>query len=140
MKKTIITLLLLSVGLESGCALQEVRSKTTAGPEWRHKGSDSTNDVRWSVQQGFEFKWDKGIGTGIAYRRRDVDDGAGDNDNGVWLDFSFPIWKAKKTEVKAEQIRELNERIAQLEAKLAERVAAESGKTNVQPESGSGTN
>ena len=102
-----------------GCALQEVRSKTKVGPEWQHSGTSDTDSVRWSVEQGFDFKWDKGIGTGVSYRRRDVDDGSGNNDNGVWFDISFPIWKAKKKEAAAERIEVLERRLAQLEVELA---------------------
>jgi len=96
-----------------GCALQEVRSKSLWGPEWQHKGSDSTDAVRYYAQEGLEFKWDKGIATTVTYRRRDVDDGNGDNDNGVWFDISFPLWKAKPKEKAAEL------RIAELERRLA---------------------
>lgn len=107
--------------LVSGCALQEVRSKSAFGPEFRHKGSNRTDAVRWTVQQGFEFKWDKGISTGITYRRRDTDDGNGDNDNRVLLEFSFPIWKAKKApNVTAQRVEELERRLAELETELTE--------------------
>ena len=40
----------------SGCALQEVRSKSKVGPEFRHSGSGGTDSERWTVQQGVEFK------------------------------------------------------------------------------------
>ncbi len=104
-----------------GCGLKEIRSKTKFGPEFRHKGSNSTNSVRWTAQQGFDFKWKKGWSTGITYRRRDTDNGNGDNDNGVWLDFSFPIWKAPKKKDKdskktSEYISELEQRITLLES------------------------
>ena len=55
--------------------------------------------------------------TGITYRRRDTSSGSGDNDNGVWLDFSFPIWVAeKKNKESTEYIQELETRIAKLES------------------------
>ena len=103
-----------------GCQLKEIRSKTKFGPEFRHKGSDSTNAVRWTVQQGLDFKWKQGWTTGITYRRRDTDDGSGDNDNGDWIDFSFPIWKAPKNKRDHHNetsiyIDELRQRIAKLE-------------------------
>jgi hypothetical protein len=111
---------LLTCGLLlTGCALQEVRNKSKVGTEWRHRGSDSTNDERYSVEQGLEFRWDKGYTTGVTVRRRDVNEGSGDNDTGLWLDISFPIWKAPKKADAAEQIRALEERIALLEAATA---------------------
>ncbi len=103
----------------TGCALQEVRSKSKAGPEFRHRGSNRTNSVRWSAEQGFEFKWEKDIKTGVTYRRRDEDGGGGDNDNGVWFDVSFPIWKAKKRPgVTPDRIAEIERRLAELERRL----------------------
>jgi hypothetical protein len=105
----------------TGCALQEVRSETKAGPEFRYSGSRRTNENRWTVEQGFEFKWDRGITTGLTYRRRDVDRGSGSHDDGVWVDFSFPIWKApKKTDPTARRVEALEKRLAELERKLAE--------------------
>ncbi len=62
----------------AGCTLQEIRSKSKFGPEYRHRGSNRTDSVRWYAQQGMEFKWDKGIDTSITYRRRDEDNGNGD--------------------------------------------------------------
>ena len=79
----------------SGCVLKEVRSKSKVGPEFRHKGSSRTESERWTVQEGLEFKWNNGVSTGVTYRRRDVNEGSGDHDDGVWFEFSFPVWKAK---------------------------------------------
>lgn len=101
--------------LVSGCALQEVRSKTKFGPEFRHSGSNNTNNERWTVEQGFDFKWDRGITTGIAYRRRDINDGNGDNENRVMFEFSFPLWKAESKD------RQLARRVERLEQQLAMR-------------------
>ena len=107
----------------AGCSLQEIRSKSKFGPEFRHSGSDRTSAVRWYAQQGFDFIWsdqkDNKITSGITYRRRDVDEGGGDNDNGIWLAFSFPIWRApsKANETNA-RIGSLGERIAMLESIL----------------------
>lgn len=107
------------LGPVSGCELKEIRSKSKFGPEFRHKGADRTNNVRWYVQQGFDFKWDKGLTTGITYRRRDTDGGTGDNDNGVWIDFSFPVWKAgKKPDATAQHLEELERRLIILEASV----------------------
>ena len=108
------------LALLSGCALEEVRSKNKLGTEWRHTGSNSRNDERYTLEPGFEFKWDKGVSTGISYRRRDVNKGNGDNDNGVFVDFSFPIWKRKKADAKTAQIEVLEQRIAELEAAQTE--------------------
>jgi hypothetical protein len=123
MKKHLVVVLCLLVPLTAGCALKEVRSETKVGPEFRHTGSNRTNSDRWTAQQGIEFKWDKGINTGITYCRRDVDDGQGDNDNGVWLDVSFPIWKAKKRQDNtAERMAALERRVAELESRLQEEI------------------
>ncbi len=46
---------------------------------------------------GFGFKWGQCLESGVTYRRRDVDDdGGGDNDRGVWFEVSHPVRKAKK--------------------------------------------
>lgn len=97
-----------------GCALQQITSKTKFGPEFRDKATK--NEVRWtSIQQGFDFTWENGLKTGITYRRRDTDAGNGGNDNGIWFDFSFPIWKAKKTDTTTERLQYLERRLAALE-------------------------
>ncbi len=119
MRKYRVFILCLSVPLLTGCALKEIRSKTKAGPEFRHRGFDRTSSNRWTAQQGLEFKWDNGVNTGLTYRRRDVDDGGGDNDNGVWLDISFPIWKAEqRPDNDAERMAKLEQRVAELENRL----------------------
>ena len=72
----------LILALLPGCTLMEVRSKSRVGPEFRHRGSDRTDSIRWYAQQGFEFIWrddhDNKITTGITYRRRDTDNGSRD--------------------------------------------------------------
>lgn len=119
------------LALLSGCALEEVRSKNKFGTEWRHSGSRSTAEERYSVEPGFEFKWDKGISTGVSYRRRDIDNGSGDSDNGLFVDFSFPLWKRPKEEAKmAERIEKLERRLAELEAARAERLSGGDGGTH----------
>ena len=107
--------------LLSGCApkLKEVRSKTKFGPDFRHRGSGRTDSTRWTVQQGIEFKWNKGVRTGITYRRRDTDDGNGNNDNGVFINFSFPIWKAKKKpDPLKKRVKKLERQVAELQTLL----------------------
>ncbi len=111
----------IALALSTGCALREVKGKTKFGPSFRHKGSNRTNSVRWTAQQGFDFKWDNGITTGIDFRRRDTDDGNGDNDNAIFFDVSYPLWKAKKkTDPTKKRIKKLEKRLAELEAKLEE--------------------
>ena len=112
--------------LLSGCELKlkQIRSETKFGPSFRHKGADRTDSTRWTVQQGIEFRWNKGVKTGITYRRRDTDDGNGNNDNAVFIDFSFPIWKAKKKpDPLKKRLKKLERRVAELEALL---IASES--------------
>lgn len=117
--RQILLLLLVAGFLLPGCALKEVRSKTKLGPEFRHKGSNRTESVRWTAQQGVELKWEGGVSTGLTYRRRDTDAGSGDHDDGVWLDFSFPLWKApKKPDTMKDQMEALARRLATLEAQL----------------------
>ena len=121
----------------AGCSLQEIRSKSKFGPEFRHSGSDRTNEVRWYAQQGFDFIWSdqKGnkITSGITYRRRDVDEGDGDNDNGIWLDFSFPIWRApSKAKESNVRISSLEERIAMLESILRDQAQPRSTRVQEQ--------
>jgi len=130
--------LILALGLVAvflpGCTLTEIRSKSKAGPEFRHRGSDRTDSIRWYAQQGFEFVWrddrNNKITTGITYRRRDVDNGNSDNDNGVWLDFSFPIWKAERnTDHASRRIELLERRFAALETMLGQALAQLSAQT-----------
>ena len=121
MSKSALLMCLVLVSVVAGCALQEVRSKSTVGPEFRHQGSNNTDSVRWYVQQGVEFKWDQGITTALTYRRRDVDQGLGGNDNGVWFEFGFPIWKApKKPDLLARRVEVLARRLAELERRNGE--------------------
>ena len=104
----------------SGCALQEVRSKSKIGPDFRHSGTRGTDEERWTVRQGIELKWDQGITTGLTYRRRDVNHGSGNHDNGVWFEFSVPLWKAaKESNALARQVKSLERRLATLEMRLA---------------------
>ena len=111
----------------TGCGLKEIRGKTKFGPSFRHKASDRSDSVRWTVQQRIGFKWDKGIRTGLTYRRRDTDDGNGNNDNVVFFDVSYPLWKAGKKPDSSKQpwkkrmkkkMKKLEKRVAELEALL----------------------
>ena len=103
--------------LMCGCALQEIRSKTKAGPEFIHAGSSNTNSERWTIEQGIEFKWDRSITTGLTYRRRDVNDGNGNNENRVLVEFSFPLWRKESKQARlARSVRSLEDRLAVLEA------------------------
>lgn len=117
MKPARIVAMVVLIAALAGCKAQEVRSKWKVGPEFRHNGSRQTDEVRWTAQTGIEVKWSNGVTTGITYRRRDTDDGGSQNDNGVWLEWSFPLWKApeKKDDLKA-RIAELEARVAALEA------------------------
>ena len=56
----------------TGCELQEIRSKSKIGPEFRHSGTRRTEQNRWTVQQGFEFKWDGRAATRSIPRTRDA--------------------------------------------------------------------
>ena len=99
-----------------GCALNEIRSKTKAGPEFIHRGSSNTNSERWTVEQGLEFKWEGGITTGLTYRRRDVNNGNGDNENRVLFEFSFPLWKAESRQAQlVRRVQHLQDRLEALE-------------------------
>ena len=120
-QRRILVLCSISLALSTGCALREVRGKTKFGPSFRHKGSSRTDSVRWTVQQGFDFKWDNGITTGVDFRRRDVDDGNGDSTTGVFFDVSFPVWKAEeKPDPLRRRLKKLKKRLARVEAKLEE--------------------
>lgn len=121
MMRCVLVTLALGLPLLTGCALKEVRSKTKTGVEYRHSGTSRTDAERYLVQQGVQFKWDKGVSTTVSYRRRDTNDGNGNNDNGVWFEIGFPIWKAKSKPVETtERLATLERRIAELENRLQE--------------------
>lgn len=107
--------------------MTELRSTWKGGPEFRHKGSDRTDSVRWYAQTGLKAVHENKHGheytTAVTYRRRDVSDGAGDNDNGVWLEFSFPLWSAKKKPER--DIADLQRRIQLLEALVRQKPPTE---------------
>jgi len=93
--------------------LKEVRSKSKMGPEFRHSGTHNTNKERWAAGTGVEFSFNNGVKTGVTYRRRDDNEGDGNNDNGVWWDMSFPLWKAKDRKMET-----LQDRIIRLEEEV----------------------
>ncbi len=63
--------------------------------------------------------------------------GNGDNDNGVWFEFSFPLWKAAKaSNGLAQQVESLERRLANLEMRLA----AGAAPSGAQPEPQRGDN
>ncbi len=101
-----------------GCSwrLQEIRGGTKFGPEIRNLGNRTT-ETRWtSIDQSYDFKWDNGWTTGLSYRRRDIDNGGGGDDNRFLVEFSYPLWKAPKSDSQARRIRILEQRLALLEA------------------------
>lgn len=117
----VLILVAVVAALGAGCQLREIRSRSKVGPQFRHRGSNRTNSVRWAAQQGFDFKWKNGITTGVTYQRRDTDNGNGNNDNGILFRVSFPIWKAKKKpDPLQKRIAKLEERLAELEAMVKE--------------------
>ncbi len=105
-----------------GCTkLKEIRSESKFGPSYKHKGTNRTDSVSWTVQHGIEFKFKEGIKTGITYRRRDTDNGNGNNANSVFVDFSFPLWKApKKPDPLKKKLKKLEKRVNELETLLKE--------------------
>lgn len=108
--------------LLSGCKAKptELRGKTAFGPEFRNRGNN-TSEVRYTTQQGFDVKWDNGWTTAVQYRRRDVDDGSGDNENRVLFEVGYPLWKAPKKEDKAtdRRIQQLQEDVEEIRARVA---------------------
>jgi hypothetical protein len=106
----------------SGCKARptELRGKTSFGPEFRNRGNN-TSEIRYAAQQSFDMKWDNGWTTGVQYRRRDVDEGSGDNENRVLVEVGYPIWKAPKKEDKAtdRRIQQLHEEVESMRARVA---------------------
>ena len=103
----------------SGCQrmeLKEVRSKWKFGPEY--KGDGDSNHERWTAQTGIEASWTNGWKTGIDYRGRynSHADGYDKQDQGVWVDFSFPIWSAPS---KPDKTKLLEDRIDKLERQIS---------------------
>ena len=120
-RRRVLTVCSAALVLSTGCALTGIKGKTKFGPSFRHKGSKRTDSVRWTAQQGFDFKWDNGITTGISFRRRDTDNGNGDNANAIFFNVSYPLWKAKKKPDRLKKrVKKLEKRLAEMEARLEE--------------------
>lgn len=116
-----LAMVLLALLGGSGCkaSVSEVRGKTAFGPEFRNRGNN-TSEVRYDVRQNVDLKWSNGWSSGLTYRRRDVDDGSGDNENLFLFDVGYPIWKApKKPEKSSERIEELEEQVREMRARVA---------------------
>lgn len=118
-----LAMLLLLTGV-AGCQnvkLTEITGKTAFGPEFRNFGNN-TSDIRYNVIQGVQFKLSNKWDLGVTYQRRDLDDGAGDNENLVLFEVGYPIWNApKKPQKSAEdlQIEELEQQLRTLGSELA---------------------
>ncbi len=127
---TRLTALLVPLFFVAGCSwrLKEVTNRWKFGVEARHQRANDTDDERYSEETGFDFKWANDWKTGISYRRRDSDEGNGDGEDGVWIDFAFPVWKARpKPDANAQRIAELEQRLAQLEVEQASRATRTAG-------------
>jgi len=99
--------------------VQHIESKGRVGPDIRETDS-GTNNNRWTAQTGFEATTYNGHKFGLEYRRRDTDNGIGNNDghdDSVWLTWSVPVWKDTSRPNKEKQ---LEQRIAALERRLAD--------------------
>ena len=117
--KLFLAMLAMVVALSAaGCSweLKEIRGKTQIGPEFRDKPGRKS-EVRWTtVDQEFDFKWNSGWSTVVSYRRRDVDEGSGGNDNRILVGMSYPIWKRpQQPEARSRRMERLERRVTQLE-------------------------
>lgn len=89
--KKIAALIIISLTLTGCSSLTEIRHKNSIGQEFR-ESSD-----RNSIQEGLEFSFENGIKTGVSYRYRFTDNDDDQAEHGVWLEFSYPLWKKKKS-------------------------------------------
>lgn len=125
---SIVLLLMISILTGTGCksvSVTEVRGKTQFGPEFRNFGTN-THDIRYYLRQRFEAKLSNNWTAGVMYQRRDLDGGAGDNENLVLFEIGYPLGKPKKKpektaeEMRLEQLEkelhELNNELAQAES------------------------
>ena len=128
-----LTCAVVLAGVMLGCKASpsELRGKTSFGPEFRNRGNN-TSEVRYDARQALELKWDNGCTTGIQYRRRDVDDGSGDNENRVLVEVGYPLWKAKKPDKTAQRIDRLERQVEEVRARIAESKGATPGSAEVQ--------
>lgn len=107
--------------LLGGCKAKptELRGKTAFGPEFRNRGNN-TSEIRYTEQQSLEMKWDNGWTTAVQYRRRDVDQGSGDNENRVLFEVGYPLWKAPpKPDKTSEKLESLEQQVQEMRAKVA---------------------
>jgi hypothetical protein len=100
LRRGALVLLLGLIAASAGCQLDAIRGKNRVGTEWRHGGTTNTNHERHTVQQGVVFSWENGVDTGLTYRRRDDNDGPGDNDNALFIDVSYPLWTRPSREIR----------------------------------------
>jgi len=116
-----VALVVLTCAVASGCktaSVSEVRGKTAFGPEFRNRGNN-TSEVRYDARQSIEAKWDNGWTTALAFRRRDVDDGSGDNETRGMVEVGYPLWKApKKPDKTAERLQELQQEVQEMRARV----------------------
>ncbi len=100
-----------------GCkaSVQEIRGKTSFGPEFRNRGNN-TSEIRYDARQAIEVKWDNGWTTGVVQRYREIDNGAGDQEFLTLFEVGYPIWKPAKKPEKAEKSAQ---RMEDLEGELA---------------------
>lgn len=113
-KQAFLTLLLFCVNGCNNMTMEEIRSKWKLGPEFR---SSSQHDYeRWTVSTGLEAKWSNGWKTGFLYRGRYNSDAEGydKQDQGIWIEFSFPLWIKSKSD----KYVELEKRTKTLENKM----------------------
>jgi hypothetical protein len=121
-RKAVLTLL--GLGITVGCKsvnVTEVRGRTAFGPEFRNFGTN-THDIRYYVRQGVELKLSNDWTAGVMYQRRDLDDGAGDNENLVLFEVSYPLGKKKQPTKTAQemQIEQLEKELHDLDVELAQ--------------------
>lgn len=116
--------------IATGCKtahLNEVRGKTSFGPEFRNRGNN-TSEIRYDARQAVEFRFDNGWTTGLTYRRRDIDGGSGDNENLFLFEVGYPIWKApKKEDAAARRITQLEKDLQELRDRVADLTASGAG-------------
>lgn len=112
----------------TGCksaSLAEITGKSSFGPDFRNLG-DNTHDIKYTAIQSLEFKLANKWTLGVTYQRKDMDEGAGDNENLVLFEVGYPLWNAPKPEKTAEdvQIETLEKQLRGLNSELAEIVPA----------------
>ena len=117
-----VALVMAFATLLGGCkaTVQEIRGKTSFGPEFRNRGNN-TQEVRYDARQNIDLKWDNGWTTGVTYRYRPVDDGSGDQEHLTLFEVGYPLWKpVKKPEKSSQRLEELEGELVALRAMVAE--------------------